>query len=195
VKRAAPAAAYTEDAMLDAVLRRTIDPPLDAVAKRLVAFNIGADAIALAAFVAGLAAVAGIAYGHYLAGLGLLALNRLLYGLDGAVARATGARSSAALGVTLDTIVLTGIPLGFALADPSRAIAAAFLICALAGASAARIATAPRDGTDFIENAAVFLAFVCACVLPDRFSIVAYVLGVLAFIAAGARVAAVARPT
>ena len=188
-------AAYTEDAMLDAVLKKTIDPPLDAAAKRLVAFNVKADAIALTAFVLGLAAIAAIAWGHYLPAVVLLALNRLLDGLDGAVTRATGAGPRAVVAATLGTVVLTGIPLGFALADPARAIAAAFLICALAGASAARISTAARDGAEFIENAVAFIAFAFACLLPDRFSLVAYVLGVLAFVSAGARLAAAARPT
>ena len=181
--------------MLDAVLKRTIDPPLDAAAKRLVAFNIKADAIAVAAFVLGLAAIAVIAWGYYLPAVVLLALNRLLDGLDGAMARATGAGPRAVVAATLGTVVLTGIPLGFALADPSRAIAAAFLICALAGASAARISTAVRDGVEFIEDAVAFIAFAFACLLPDRLSLVAYVLGVLAFGSAGARLAAAARPT
>jgi hypothetical protein len=174
--------------MSDAALRRLIDPPLDAAARWFLSRKVGAEAVAIAAFVLGLAAIADIAYGHSWLGLALFALNRVLVVVASAMARAAQG-SPRALEAALETLVVTGIPFGFALADPSRAIAAIFLVCALAGASAARIATAARSRLDLVESATLFIAFAVACLLPERFSLVAYVLGVAAFIATGARVA------
>ena len=184
--------------MSDTVSRRLIFSPLDAAARWFLARRVGAETVAVAAFVPGLAAIAAIAYGHNWLGLALLALYRVFVFIAHTMARATTPpRSSGALEAALETIVVTGVPLGFALADPSHAIAATFLACALAGASAARIASAVRSGLDLVESAVLFAAFALACLLPERFSLVAYVLGVLAFIAMGVRVAsamAVPRP-
>jgi hypothetical protein len=43
--------------MLDAALRRVIDPPLDAVGRRLASLGIGANAVTIAGFTVGMLAV------------------------------------------------------------------------------------------------------------------------------------------
>jgi hypothetical protein len=177
--------------MRDTASRRWIDVPLDAAARRLGALNLPASAVTVTGFVAGLAAIACIAYGHAWVGLAFLVLNRVLDALAVAAARESHAESFGSVpNATLGTVVLTGIPFAFALAEPSQAVAASFLICALAVASVARIAAPKSSGLDLAESVVVLVAFAFACLLPERFSLAAYVLGVLAFVAAGVRIAA-----
>src|ERR1043165_5454151 len=115
--------------MLDAAIRTLIDPPLARAAARLAPFAPRADAVTLLGFVLGLAAAAAIARHFYLAGLVLFVLNRTCDGLDGALARAAKPTDLGAfLDIALDFIVYAAIPFAFALADPSRALAACFLV-------------------------------------------------------------------
>ena len=73
--------------VLDARLRRLIDPPLDRLGAPLAARGLSANAVTVAGFAIGLSAAVAIASRAYLLGLGLLLLNRLCDGLDGAIAR------------------------------------------------------------------------------------------------------------
>jgi len=73
--------------MLDPLLRRWIGPPLDHAGAWLAGRGIAANAVSLAGLAVGLAAVPMLAFGHYGAALVAILLNRLLDGLDGAVAR------------------------------------------------------------------------------------------------------------
>jgi hypothetical protein len=75
--------------MFDARLRPLIDPPLNAVGRWLAARGIGANAVTLAGLVPALGAGLAIVEGQHLLALALIVLNRLLDGLDGAVARAS----------------------------------------------------------------------------------------------------------
>lgn len=187
--------------MFDVALKRFLDPPLAVAARRLTALGLGADVLTVVGFVIGLGAVAAIAFGHPVAGLALLLASRLCDGLDGAVARQEG---ETALGAFLDAvlglIVLAGLPFAFALADPSRALAALFSMFGLAVSGTTRLAAelfAAKRGIvantgALTESTAIVLGFAAACLLPDRFSIVAYLVGVLCFVAAGMRVAFVA---
>jgi phosphatidylglycerophosphate synthase len=194
--------------MLDAAIRRLIDPPLARLAARIGPHAPGADAVTILGFALGLAAAAAIARHFYLAGLVLFALNRLCDRFDGALARATKVTDLGAfLDIALDFIVYAAIPFAFALADPSRALAASFLIFSFMATSATflsfAIFAAKRGlNTDLrgqkslyylgglTEGSETFLAFAIACVRPDWFSIVAYVFGALCFVTAGTRVAA-----
>lgn len=187
--------------MFDIALKRFFDPPLDLAARRLAAFGLGADVLTVLGFVIGLGAIAAIAFGHAIAGLGLLLASRLCDGLAGALARQEGETALGAfLDAALDLIVLAGLPFAFALADPSRALAALFAMFGLAVSGVARLAAelfaarrgiAARIGT-LTESSLIVLGFALACLLPDRFSIVAYLVGVLCFVVAGTRVAFVA---
>jgi phosphatidylglycerophosphate synthase len=129
--------------MLDARLRRYIDPPLDAAAKQLAGAGISADQLTITGAGLGVLAACAIAAGAFLVGLVLFLAGRLLDGLDGAVARQTKPTNRGAfLDIALDFVVYGAIPLGFALYDPPRnALAAAAL---LAG---------------FLVNGSSFLAF------------------------------------
>ena len=100
--------------MLDASLRRVVDRPLALAAGRLVALGVHANGITVAGFGAGLMAAAAIATGHYWVGLGLVIANRLLDGLDGAVARLTRPTDLGAfLDIAFDFIFYASVPFAF----------------------------------------------------------------------------------
>lgn len=129
--------------MLDAALRRLIDPPLDRAGRWLAARGVRADAITLAGFAIGVGAAAAIAAGRPGLAVWLIALNRIADGLDGAVSRATARTDRGGyLDITLDFTFYALVPLAFAVADPARnALPAAALLAA------------------FYVNGAAFLAF------------------------------------
>lgn len=116
--------------MLDATIQRFIARPLDSAGHALARTRITANAITLFGAILALLLIVALATGNYGLALILLALNRLLDGLDGAVARAT--RRSALggyLDIVADYVFYAGVPLGFALATPSEnALAAAALL-------------------------------------------------------------------
>ncbi|HEY0266382.1 MAG TPA: hypothetical protein VGC16_06495 [Rhizomicrobium sp.] len=119
-----------------------------------------------------LAASAGaIAVHHPWVGGALLAMALLAAGLG-------QANRSLSLG-------LLALPFGFALDDPARALAAMFLIFALAVFLVLR-GERPNVSPVIWGAAAVLLL---ACILPDRFSLLSYLIGVTCFVAAGQGVA------
>jgi phosphatidylglycerophosphate synthase len=116
--------------MLDAAIRRHIDPPLDAAGRWLAERDVTADQVTVAGFIAGLAAATAIALGSFTFGLLLMLANRLADGLDGAVARATRPTDRGGfLDIVFDFAFYAAVPLAFAAADPARnALAAALLL-------------------------------------------------------------------
>jgi len=194
--------------MLDAPIRKLIDPPLTAVASRIAAMGARADVLTVAGFASGLGAVVTIGSGHYLAGLGLLAANRVFDGLDGAVARQSRSTDLGAyLDISLDFIVYAAIPFAFALANPMCALAASFLIVSFVSTGSTFLAyaiIAAKRGLStelrgiksfyylggLTEGTETFIAFVLMCAFPQRFGVIAYVFGVLCFVTAGGRIAA-----
>jgi phosphatidylglycerophosphate synthase len=193
--------------MLDARLRRLIDPPLERLAGPLAARGLSANAVTLIGFALGLCAMAAIALQLYLLGLGLLLVNRLCDGLDGALARRRGLSDLGGfLDIVLDFIVYSGVPFAFALADPARnGLAAAFLIFSFVGTGTSFLAfaiMAAKRGlaTDLrgrkslyylgglTEGTETLLALVLACLLPGWFPAVAYVFGGLCWLTTATRI-------
>ncbi|MCL4847148.1 MAG: CDP-alcohol phosphatidyltransferase family protein [Acidobacteria bacterium] len=80
----------------------------------------------------GLAAAGCVATGYTLTGLGVWVVSRVADGLDGALARATGAKSpfGGYLDITLDMLAYAAMVVGFAFANPQHGLAWA---CILAG--------------------------------------------------------------
>jgi phosphatidylglycerophosphate synthase len=178
--------------MLDARLRPLIDPPLNAVGRRLAGWGIGANAVTLAALVPGIAAAFAIAYQHYLVGLALILLNRLLDGLDGAIARATRTTDFGGfLDIVADFIFYVAVPIGFGMALPGNQLPALWLVgsFALTGISFLAFATlAAKRGiettahgrksffydTGLAEGTETILVFVLMCLSPAWFEMLAY---------------------
>jgi phosphatidylglycerophosphate synthase len=115
--------------MFDAKLRPLIDPPLNRLGSALARRGVTANAIPFLGLALGLAGAAAISGGYFGAGLGLILANRLLDGLDGAVARANG---PTVLGgyfdIVADFAFYVSVPLGFGLVDPANTQAALVLV-------------------------------------------------------------------
>jgi phosphatidylglycerophosphate synthase len=186
--------------MFDSSLRRWIDPPLNKAARGLCSQGITADQITVAGFAVGLAAAVAVAIGAFGSALALIAVNRLADGLDGAVARVTGATDRGGfLDITLDFAFYAAIPLAFAVHDPSRnalagcALLAAFL--AYAAIAAKRGLTSSAQGRKSItyvaglaEGAETIAVFVACCVWPHTFPVIAYGFASVCVVAAITRV-------
>jgi phosphatidylglycerophosphate synthase len=198
--------------VLDARLRRLIDPPLDRMSAPLVARGISANAVTVAGFAVGLGAAAAIAGRAYLLGLVLLLLNRLCDGLDGAVARRRGLTDLGGfLDIVLDFLIYSAVPFAFALADPAaNAPAAAFLIFSFMGTGSTFLAyaimAAKRGiGTELrgrkslyylgglTEGTETILAFVLACLWPALFPRIALIFGLLCWLTTATRIAIAVR--
>jgi phosphatidylglycerophosphate synthase len=177
------------DAQLLPLQRALLRPPAEA----LVRIGVRADSISLAGFGLGLAAVAAIAAGYNLAGLALILGNRLLDGLDGAVARIAGPTDRGAfLDVALDFVFYALVPLGFAFADPAlNGLPAATLIAAFVGTGSSFLAFAViaakqgRSATDYPDKGIHYIGgltegfetiaiFALMCILPGHFPVLAY---------------------
>lgn len=179
--------------MIDAAIlplqRRVLTPP----GRWLAACGVQADHLTLAGFAVGVLAVPALAFGAYGLALILLAVNRLADGLDGAVARLTGATDRGAfLDIALDFVFYALFPLGFALADPAlNALPAAVLIAAFVGTGSSFLAFAaiaakrgesalryPTKGIYYLggltEGFETIIVFVAMCLFPQVFLILAY---------------------
>lgn len=121
--------------MLDPYMRPLIDPPLNALGKRLASLEISSNILTLLGFGAGVMAMAAVLHHHYAIAAFLLAINRLMDGLDGAVARYSPTISDfgGILDITCDFIIYAGVVFAFGLADPKNLLYAAFLVFSFIG--------------------------------------------------------------
>jgi phosphatidylglycerophosphate synthase len=192
--------------LLDACLRRVIDPPLQAAAGSLVRVGLGADTVTVLGFAVGLLAMAAVALGHPALGLVLVLLNRLADGLDGAVARQTRLTDRGGfLDIVLDFILYSGFVFAFAVRDPADALAAAFLIFSFVGTSTSFLAfaiMAAKRGLSseargrkslyylggLTEGTETILCFALFCLWPDAFTPVAWGFGALCWLTTAVRV-------
>lgn len=191
--------------MLDATLRKVIDPPLNVTGVRLARLGVQANWVTLVGFAIGLAAIPALATQNYALALAAILANRLMDGLDGAVARANGGTDFGGfLDIVCDFIFYSGVVFGCALAHPENATAAAFLIFSFMGTGAsflAYAAIAARKGvtteargikaiyylgglTEGTETIAVLCLF---CIWPAGFVPVAYVFGALCWLTTASR--------
>jgi phosphatidylglycerophosphate synthase len=183
--------------VFDARLRPLIDPPLNAMGHAIARQGIGANAVTLAGLVPALGAGFAVAHHHYLLALALILANRLLDGLDGAVARVRGISD---FGGYLDSLADYGfyvaVPLGFGLAVPANAVPAMALIasftltCAsflvFAAIAAKRGAQSAAHGTKsffystgLAEGAETIAVFAAMCLWPAQFAAIAYLFAAL----------------
>jgi phosphatidylglycerophosphate synthase len=116
--------------MLDRVIRRVIDPALDRLGAGLASYGTKADQVTLVGFAFGIAAAIAVASGQFAAALVLFTINRIMDGIDGAVARASHISDRGGfLDVMADFGVYGAIPLAFAYHAPTQnALSAAVLL-------------------------------------------------------------------
>lgn len=175
--------------MLDRMALKLVKPALDHAAQRLAARRITADQVTLAGFALGMLAALLVASGHSLLAILPLLANRVLDGIDGALARLSPASGRGAfLDISLDFVFYAAIPLAFALADPgANALAAAVLLAAfvVTGTSFLAFAVlAEKKGlksTDYPSKAFYYLGgltegtetiacFLAMCLFPAQFA-------------------------
>lgn len=179
--------------MLDAFVIRGIRYPLHQIAIEINKSSINANQLTLIGFCLGTLAVPALACQHYAVALVCILLNRLLDGLDGALARIQGISDAGGfLDICLDFLFYAFIPLGFILADPSQnALAGSVLLCAFIGTGSSFLAFAAVAGkrglTDPIyqhkslyymkgltEGTETIICFVLMCLLPQYFAVIAW---------------------
>lgn len=194
--------------MLDTVFRPLINRPLDAAGRYLARRGISANSVTLTGLATGLLAAACIATGFFLPALALILLNRVLDGLDGAVARAGMPTDSGGyLDIVVDYVFYGAVPLAFALHDPAQnalpaaALLASFcLTCAsfLAYATIAEKRNMTTDAhgaksffysTGIVEGSETIAIFVLMALLPAQFPLLASVFAGLCVLTALQRTA------
>jgi phosphatidylglycerophosphate synthase len=178
--------------VLDAKLRPLIDPPLNAMGRALAGAGITANAITFTGLALGLAGAAAIALGHIGCGLALILANRLLDGLDGAVARVRGPSDLGGyFDIVADFAFYVAVPVGFGFLAPANAVPALVLVAsfvltgvsflAFAVIAAKRGETTDAHGrksffysTGLAEGTETIAVFIAMCLWPAWFAAIAY---------------------
>lgn len=179
------------------MIDRFLQPPMRALlavpARALSAAGLRADRVTLAGLGLAVLCLAALALGWPGAGLVLIAANRVLDGLDGALARVQGPTDRGAfLDIAADFVFYALVPLGFALSDPAaNALAAAVLLAAFIGTGASFLAFAavaarrgmtaadyPAKGIYYLggltEGAETIAVFAAMCLWPQWFAALAW---------------------
>ncbi len=188
--------------MFDVWMRPLINPPLDAAARLLARSPLSANAVTIVGAAVGVAAGVAIAGQRFGAALLLIALNRILDGLDGALARRRGPTDFGGyLDSVSDYLFYAAVPLGFAVANPVNALPAAALLAsfllsgssflAFAALAAKRGLTSAAHGPKsffylrgLAEGTETIAVFVLAVLRPDWFAALAYGFAVLCVLTA-----------
>ena len=186
--------------MLDARLRRVIDPALVGVAKALSKTGVSANALTLLGIPIAMAAAYAVYQHAFFAALLLIAFNRLLDGLDGMVARINGPTPLGGyLDILADFAFYVAIPIAFGLSDTDNLPAALLLVGAftLTGISFLAYASVAANAginesehgpkgflytTGLMEGGETIIFFVIMCVVPDWFIPLAYIFAVLCLV-------------
>jgi phosphatidylglycerophosphate synthase len=180
--------------MFDRQLLALTKPLVDKLAQRTHKLGITANHLSFTGFGFGMLAAALIAHGDIMLAIVPLLLNRLMDGLDGAVARlGTSTDRGAFLDITLDFLFYAAVPLAFAFCDPQRnALAAAVLLAAFIGTGVSFLAYAimaakrgdkstdyPSKGFYYLggltEGFETVVCFIAMCMWPQHFMVIAYV--------------------
>lgn len=194
--------------MLDPFMRKIIDPPLNWAGKRLALLEVDPIQITLLGFGCALLSFTAIYFGAFALGLVFLVFNRLADGLDGAVARASGATDLGGfLDITLDFISYSAVVLAFALYAPAQnAVMAAVLLFAFMGTASSFLAFAifaEKHGIQtekrgrkslyylggLAEGTETFLFLAAFCLFPDAFPYLAAFFALICFITTASRIA------
>ena len=187
----------SEMMMLDHLTRPLVDPLLNKMATALHQKKVRANQVTFLAFSAGLLAMILIALGHPLLGLALFALNRILDGLDGALARCDRTTMAGGyLDIVFDFIIYSGIVLSFALFNQSLALAAAFVLFSFVGTGSSFLAMAifadrvqpapvsPQPKSFYFlggltEGTETMIFIAAICLIPSFFNLFGVIFGLM----------------
>lgn len=180
--------------MFDTRLRQLIDPALNRMGARIARSGIGANAITLTGAVLVVPLFYALLAQSWTLALTLLIANRLLDGLDGAVARIRGPSAwGGYLDSLCDYVFYIAVPLGFAFASPANELSALILVSSFTLTAVSFLALAAimagRDlghgskaftySTGLMEGGETIAFFVAMCLFPARFPILALVFAAL----------------
>lgn len=193
--------------MLDRYVHPHLKPGLNRLVEKLDKPTLTADGLTLMGFAIGVLALPFLALGWYLAALTAIVLNRLLDGLDGALARRRGITDAGGfLDIALDFLFYALVPFGFALAAPSEnALAAAWLLFAFMGTGSSFLAFAALAAKHDIDNPGyahksfyylggltegteTILLFALCCLFPMHFALFAWIFGALCWLTTTTRI-------
>ena len=163
------------------------DPP----GKMLVEKGVSGDIVSLVGFAFGVGAAVAVGLGYTQAAIALLLLNRIIDGMDSAMARAGGMSDFGRyLDITLDFLFYAAFALAFAFASTANALVAAILIFSLLGLGGTVLAYAviaagrgmAADATgnlwvdilsELVETSETTLALILLALLPNYFGAIA----------------------
>lgn len=130
--------------MFDSKMHPLIKPLFHHVARQLDALNMTANQITLFGFLIGMCVIPALAFHADTFALLAIVFNRMMDGLDGALARIQGVTNAGGyLDICLDFLFYSAVPFGFALASPEEnALAATFLIFSFIGTGSSFLAFA-----------------------------------------------------
>ena len=178
--------------MLDAKLRPLIDPPLNAIGRTLARLGVTANALTFTGLALGLGGAVAIAFGHIGWGLALIVANRLLDGLDGAVARVRGPSDLGGyFDIVADFAFYVAVPVGFGILAPANALPALVLVASFVLTGVSFLAFAVIAGkrgesteahgkksffysTGLAEGTETIAVFIAMCLFPAWFGPIAY---------------------
>ncbi len=191
--------------MLDQAIRARLRPGLDHLAGQISTSGVSPAALTAAGLLAGLGACISLATAAPWVALGLWLLNRLLDGLDGALARRRGPTElGGVLDFVADFAVYSGFVVAVAIAHPAARLACVVLLAAylvnnvallafssvierlglrLGDERSLRLTTGLAEGT---ETIAVYVLF---CVLPGASETIAWAFAAVVAVTALQRVA------
>ena len=192
--------------MFDAALRPVVDATLAPIARLIVRWGISANQVTVFGGFMGLVAAVIIAFDAFLIGLVFILINRLADGLDGAVARISGASDYGSyLDIVVDFIFYSSIPFAFALSDSANGVAACFLVFSFIGtatsflafaiiAAKRGISTESRGKKSFYhlggltEGSETIMILCLMTLMPSHFVILAWIFGSLCWITTAMRI-------
>lgn len=194
--------------MLDSYLRSVVRSVPEVAGKFLARAHIPANLVTIVGFSFAVAGFAALVLHFYMAALVFIVVNRLLDGIDGAVARhmPDGATDFGGfLDIVTDMIFYAGFVFFFAVGRPEEMLPAAFLLFSFMGTSTTFLTyaiiaekrgmkTEARGKKSFfylgglIEGTETFIAFVLICLFPDQFTLIAVIFGLLCWLTTIGRV-------
>jgi phosphatidylglycerophosphate synthase len=173
--------------MFDAKLRQLIDPPLNAAARWVARAGTSANALTIFGAMVGLAAAVAVSQQQFSVALVLILLNRILDGVDGAVARINGPTEFGGYLDTLaDFLFYVSVPVAFSLTDygnlfPALLLVASFTLTAVSflGFAAIAVRSGQNDGAHgakafiysngLMEGGETIVFFILFCLFPIYF--------------------------
>jgi phosphatidylglycerophosphate synthase len=190
--------------MLDALARRRLLPALDPAAAALDALGVRASHVTAVGLVVGVAACIAAGLALWPVALGLWLGNRVLDGLDGALARRRGATDLGGfLDFVADFVVYGGFVLGVAVAVPDARVACCALLAAYLLNNVAQLTFASlveKHGLGYgdersirltpglTEGTETIIAYTAFCLLPSHAEIVAWTFAAMVLFTTGQRI-------